>query len=202
LVLASVVGLLVAGPSHAHSELVDADPADGAVLADLPALATLTFNEEIEPTLVRARLEWPGGASAVDPDVQQAVLRLPVGNLPAVAALSASARAGGYTVIYRVVSKDGHPVSGTLAFTVQAAEPSAATSPPTSSAPASNPPASSPHPTVDDETLTATTQPASQTSSGISPGALGAAGAVLVAGAALALVLRARRSGRSGRSEP
>ena len=41
------------GPALAHAVLVSSDPVDGAVLARAPALATLVFNEPVEPVHMR-----------------------------------------------------------------------------------------------------------------------------------------------------
>ena len=60
-VLVGVLGLLVAGPAQAHSDLRSSDPADGATLATAPATVSFTFDEN--PCSTRATRSrsprWP-----------------------------------------------------------------------------------------------------------------------------------------------
>lgn len=110
--LVSLVLLLVgASPAAAHTELASSDPADSAVLAAAPTRVSLVFTEEINADYVTVALTGPDGAqlplepAAVSVDtVTQA--------LPAVSA-------GAFTVAYRVVSADGHPVQGSIGVTVE-----------------------------------------------------------------------------------
>ena len=62
--LALVVGtgLLTAGPAAAHASLLATDPAAGAVLDAAPREVTLTFSEEVDPTLAAVTLTGPDGA--------------------------------------------------------------------------------------------------------------------------------------------
>ncbi len=112
LVLAGCCVVLIAAgaPALAHDELVGSTPADGAVLTEGPTEVVLTFSEDVQDlgTAVLVREESgrdaAGGGLAIEgPVVTQKV--------------DATA-AGIYTTSYRVVSADGHPVSGELTFTV------------------------------------------------------------------------------------
>lgn len=110
LVLAPAV-LVLAPAASAHTSLVSSDPADGAVLRQAPQAVTLTFDEDLlagantisinllDGTVVESRPVEPSGASVT---------------LPWPTGLSA----GDYQVAYRVVSGDGHPVTGAITFTV------------------------------------------------------------------------------------
>ncbi len=126
--------MLGAGIAHAHTELSSSDPAADASVGSPPKVITLTFTEDINSAFVNVVLTSADGRSWLSGD--------PRVDGPRVTATvtSDAPPAGLYTVGYRVVSADGHPVSGSYTFTiagVQAAPPastSAGASPPTTSA--------------------------------------------------------------------
>jgi len=94
-------------PAFGHAALTHAQPADGAVLAEPPAVATLTFNEPVSPLVIS--LVGPSGeviAPATVADNATVTITLP------------SLRNGTHALSWRVVSGDGHPVAGTLVFSV------------------------------------------------------------------------------------
>lgn len=97
----------------AHTGLESSVPADGEVLTDVPGMpgVTLTFTEDVQAEFAQVAVTGPDGESVTSGAVvvEGAVARQPVD-------LSAE---GAYVVAYRVVSSDGHPVSGQLAFSVQ-----------------------------------------------------------------------------------
>jgi len=111
LVLVALVAL--AGPAAAHAQLVGSDPAAGAVVAEPPALVTLRFSEEVEPTL--------GGIEVFDTDQRVVDVgpteRVP-GDVRSVQATLPELADGTYAVLWRVTSADGHPVQGAFAFSV------------------------------------------------------------------------------------
>ena len=113
---AALVGLAVGGPgaspAGAHDVLVGSSPEDGATVTKAPDVVTLTFNNAIQDRFAQVAVldeaETPvhdGEAEVSGPTVTQAV-----GDLPD----------GAYTVSYRIISSDGHPVSGELSFSVDA----------------------------------------------------------------------------------
>lgn len=104
---------LVAAPAYAHDELESSNPADGATLARPPASVVLTFAEP--PVALGAQVVVTGP----DGPVTSGTPRLDGDDV--VADVLPSAPAGRYTVAWRVTSDDGHPVSGSLGFTAQAA---------------------------------------------------------------------------------
>jgi hypothetical protein len=119
---------VLAGPatsSWAHAELISSSPADGVSLAALPAAATLTFTDEIDATFVRAAVTTPSGTGTVTATTQGVTVTVP---LPA-------AGPGAYRLVYRVVSADGHPISGELRFTVVGTPTTPTTTPPDASPP-------------------------------------------------------------------
>nr|WP_307628574.1 copper resistance protein CopC [Streptomyces turgidiscabies] len=116
-----VLFLLVggAGTASAHAALRDTDPRDGSVLKSAPRQITLTFTESV------ALLD--DSFRAFDPDGR----RVSTGEATHVDGRSDAVRVslpkglgeGTFTVAWRVVSADSHPISG--AFTFSVGEPSA-----------------------------------------------------------------------------
>jgi methionine-rich copper-binding protein CopC len=111
----TVAGLLVATPASAHDELVSTDPASGATVEALPPHVTLTFTESVsnEHGATEVKVTDAAGANlaVASPTVQDNVVTQPLRG-PA---------SGVVTVLWKVVSADGHPVSGQFTFTVAAA---------------------------------------------------------------------------------
>ena len=109
--LAGLTLLLGATPALAHARLQSSDPADGASLDTAPQRVTLTFNEQMTPgfntvTVVGPdQQQYQSGDVAVD-DSSVSIAVQPLGP------------AGRYEIGYRVVSADGHPISGSVAFTL------------------------------------------------------------------------------------
>ncbi|MFH8936083.1 copper resistance CopC/CopD family protein [Streptomyces griseosporeus] len=111
-----------AAPASAHAALRATDPADGTVLRTAPRALTLTFTESVglldgsfrvyDPDGHRLRTGPPGHA---DGRADTARVTLP-GTLGR----------GTYTVAWRVVSADSHPVSGAFTFSVGAPSPAVA----------------------------------------------------------------------------
>lgn len=112
-VLALLVAVLCAGataPASAHATLVGSDPKDGASLGSEPSTVTITFNEDVSSP-AQLQVTAPDGTTLTDgePSIDGTKVRQSVG---------ASGQAGTYTLAYRVVSADGHPVSGELTYQV------------------------------------------------------------------------------------
>nr|WP_228512037.1 copper resistance CopC family protein [Clavibacter sp. VKM Ac-2872] len=115
--------------ASAHDYLVSSSPAAGSTIDAAPAEVTLTFNDVI------LDLGTPGGSSIVQvtgPDAQGTHFETgcAVNSGRTVSVPVALGGSGQYTVTWRVVSADGHPVSDSIAFTYQApagATPSAGT---------------------------------------------------------------------------
>lgn len=109
-----VAGLLLgtAAPAQAHATLVASDPAEGAVLAAAPERVTFTFTEAVAavPDGVQV-FDAAGDRVAADASVTGAVLTV---------ALPEPVDDGTLVVVWRIVSADGHPVSGSLRFSVGA----------------------------------------------------------------------------------
>ncbi|AUC97308.1 copper-binding protein [Bradyrhizobium sp. SK17] len=122
LVRASLVALLLAlclaTSAHAHAVLIGAEPADGSVLAEAPKMLVLRFNEAVAPTAV-SLLDAVGKPRDVTfRALDQSVMVTLPSDLPQ----------GTQVVSYRVVSQDGHPVAGSLLFSIGVVTGSAAPS--------------------------------------------------------------------------
>ena len=95
----------------AHSALVSSVPADGATLSAAPTEIVLTFNENINASFTQIALTRADTAVALAP--------VAVKGPEVRAQISApSPGPGAYRVAVRVVSADGHPISGETRFTV------------------------------------------------------------------------------------
>jgi len=110
-VLATVVAVVAtASPASAHAELETMSPGPGATLKDLPEEVVLTFSEAVR-TPAFVQVSSPDGT-----DVASGQVRI-VDN-KVTQTLGAPAGGGRYAVSYRITSADGHPVGGTVRFTV------------------------------------------------------------------------------------
>lgn len=113
---ALLVALCCATGALAHASLISVEPADGSVLAEAPKAVALRFNESVAPA-VASLIDAAGKAHdvtmrAVDQSVEIALPdKLPRGT---------------QVLSYRVVSQDGHPVAGSLVFSIGAATGNAA----------------------------------------------------------------------------
>ncbi|GGS93339.1 transport integral membrane protein [Streptomyces violaceus] len=114
--LGTVLVLLLFGaaPASAHAALRSTDPDDGSVVKQAPRSVTLTFTESVGLLDDSFRVFGPdqrrvhtGEATHADGRSDTARVGLP-GKLAQ----------GTYTVAWRVVSADSHPVSGAFAFSV------------------------------------------------------------------------------------
>lgn len=114
LLLGGLLALTGAQAASAHAELLSTTPEEGAVLDQAPAEAVLTFNEPVQLIDGSIRL-FPGEGDPLTLDAH-------LSNANVVAALPGNVEDGSYALSYRVVSADGHPISGAISFTIGAAE--------------------------------------------------------------------------------
>lgn len=128
---ALVVLLAPAAPAAAHDQLIGSDPAAGERLDSAPTSLTLEYSAEV--------MELGAMVIVADATRDDWVHEEPVVDGATVSvALPEEMPAGGYEIRWRVVSSDGHPISGIIPFTVGDAEPyertptEAATPPPAS----------------------------------------------------------------------
>ncbi|MFJ7121597.1 copper resistance protein CopC [Streptomyces albogriseolus] len=116
MLLGTLLVLLLAGaaPASAHAALRASDPEDGSVVRTAPTHITLTFTESVGlledsfriygPDNRRVPMEEPEHAAGAA-DTARAALPRDLGE-------------GTYTVAWRVVSADSHPVSGAFTFSI------------------------------------------------------------------------------------
>ncbi|MFE4196868.1 copper resistance protein CopC [Paenarthrobacter sp. NPDC056912] len=104
--------LFSAAPASAHDVAESTAPANGSSVAVVPASVSITFNNRplaigSGVTVTSGGENWADGAVEIIDN--QAVQKLREG-----------APAGEYTVVWRVVSSDSHPIEGTFKFTAAA----------------------------------------------------------------------------------
>ena len=106
-----VVLLLLAAPAFGHAQLIASSPADGVTVTEPLDEVALEFNEPVEADF--------GQLQVRDPEGNRVDAAVPVGAGPVVRVeLEDLTVAGRYTVAWRVVSADGHPIEGTFGFEV------------------------------------------------------------------------------------
>jgi copper transport protein len=113
---ALALAFLLAAPAaaRAHAFLQSTSPASGAVLKQAPARVSLTFDEKVYVKLGFLRVFGPDGTR-----VDAGTIRYGPGDGSVVTvALRGELDRGTYAVGWRVVSDDGHPISGAFAFSI------------------------------------------------------------------------------------
>ncbi|MEN4446538.1 copper resistance protein CopC [Mycobacterium sp. SM3041] len=101
--------------AHAHAVLVSSDPVDGATLPAAPTRVTLSFDEPVR--LIPGAVQVISNSGArVDREVRQRS-----GNTAVELDLPPNLPRGSYTATWRLMSADGHEVSGSVSFGVQQA---------------------------------------------------------------------------------
>ncbi len=128
--LALLSVMLIATPARAHDVLVASDPKDGAVLGAMPASVTLTFDQAVRRDFARLAVTGPDGAHYEQGEITVDGRNVSIG-------VRTGTPAGAYAIGYRIVSNDGHPVTGAVKFTVTGggAAPGAVTAPTSTPAP-------------------------------------------------------------------
>jgi copper transport protein len=122
-------GLAVPGSASAHATLVKVTPENRAVLATPPTAVRLVFDDTVRAA---------SGIKAIRNDGEASVLAGKahvLGGRTLVVPLKSGLADGDYTILWRVVSDDGHTIAGVTVFGVGAARP-----PPTAALTASNGP--------------------------------------------------------------
>ncbi len=118
-VAAGVLLLGLAPAAQAHSVLLATTPAASGQVATSPADIVLTFNEMPRQRYSTVIVTGPDGARR-----DSGTVRVVDDNLSQ--ALGGTRPAGTYTVDWRVISSDGHPISGRFTYTASAAGPALA----------------------------------------------------------------------------
>jgi copper resistance protein C len=118
-VLAGLALLIGTGTALAHARLESSDPVDGASLDSGPQQISLIFSDPMAADFNTLTVIGPDNAHYETGPItaQGTTVSIGVGPL---------GPAGRYEIGYRVVSEDGHPVTGSVAFTLTTAGPGAA----------------------------------------------------------------------------
>jgi copper resistance protein C len=113
--LAVLVGSVVlASPASAHAVLLSTVPATSGHVASAPAAVVLNFDEQPQGRYSTIHVTGPDGQRRDSGPVR-------VVNDSVTESLGGSRPAGTFVVDWRVISADGHPVSGQFSFTAAAA---------------------------------------------------------------------------------
>ncbi len=109
-----VLGLAGAGTALAHNALIGTEPSAGQSIATSPAQVVLTFDQAVQNYQPLVTVIGPDGDhwEGSPATVLNNTVTVPVNTL---------GPAGAYTIAFRIISADGHPVEGTSTFTLTAA---------------------------------------------------------------------------------
>lgn len=176
--------LLGAAPAFAHTRLESSNPADGSRIAGSLDSVSLQFNEDIQADFATLNVVGPDGTQ-----YQMGVVSAAGGQIST--AVSPLGPTGEYHIAYRVVSDDGHPITGRVAFTLTAPGPGGALPTPSAVLPSAAEPAPVPAPV----TAAVDPQAADQQSEG-APIWPWLVGAVVLVGAGATVALRLGRQRR------
>ncbi|PWD50802.1 copper resistance protein CopC [Serinibacter arcticus] len=172
--------LASAPPAAAHDTLVASTPAADENLDSAPAELVLTFSGDVLDVGAEVLLTGPDGEHRSVPSVTDGVVTTALPDLPV----------GHYDARWRVVSEDGHPISGIVPFSIGDAGPRPE---PTTA------PSTSPTPTdVDAAAPTDAGTPAT-TSPAVAPGPLRPLGVAAIGALAALAVLATVRAVRRRR---
>jgi len=126
----------VAVPSAlAHNELTASNPENGSVMAAAPRQLELDFAQEIDAKFASVAVTAGATDLTVELAVQGKKVSVLLGDLPT--QVSEVTDPAVWKLGYRMISTDGHPVSGLIQFTVDPAAPGAVV--PTEVTPSSTP---------------------------------------------------------------
>ncbi|WP_042775709.1 copper resistance CopC/CopD family protein [Sinorhizobium fredii] len=109
MILACSAWFWFAVAAFAHASLVETSPVDNAVLTEAPATFAMTFSEPVSPLALR--LVKPDGSSA---SLERFVLRDRRLDVDSPRDLAQ----GTHVLSWRVISEDGHPIGGSVVFSI------------------------------------------------------------------------------------
>ncbi|WP_084033264.1 copper resistance CopC family protein [Arthrobacter sp. 35/47] len=194
---ALMIGSIGAPAATAHDSLIGTAPEEGQVIATAPEAITITLSETpLESSgleLSRIQITGPDGTpvEAVPVTLEENVMSAP-------AAIDAP---GVYSVAWRTVSSDGHPIEGVFEFTYEPASTTPAEDPSTAAPSAQA--TESEEPSVAPETVAPTSSPADPVAEPASEEAASSGGvnwllpiviAVIVIGGAAAFMMGHRQA--------
>jgi methionine-rich copper-binding protein CopC len=114
LILAIATSTVFTVSAMGHAIFISMSPADGSVVRTAPVEVILTFDEPVQDIGAVVVVRSPTGASVTvgRPAVVENTVRQQ---------LASVTEAGTYSVAYRVLSDDGHPISQHLSFSLEKA---------------------------------------------------------------------------------
>ena len=112
LILAVGLSVAVAGSASAHDVLISSTPVDGSTLQAAPSTITFNFDQPVQNYDPVIALIGPDGKHYESGTAQV--------NGNSVTGSVTSGPTGAYIASYRIVSADGHPVTGEVHFTLAA----------------------------------------------------------------------------------
>ncbi len=130
--------IAIPAPAAAHAALATSSPVDGAQLDQMPGAVSITLNEKVRTPAFLVLTDER------DTRVNSDQVRIGSDGKTVITEIPTDADPGEYSMSYRVVSEDGHPVTGTIGFTVE--QPSS----PSPAEPSQSPSVSPSTPTQDD----------------------------------------------------
>ena len=189
-----VLSVVMAPTASAHADLQVSTPEDGESLEIAPEEIRLTFSEELFEELVEISILDAAGDLYSTIEVEQT----PPPGTDVIFPWPTQAPPGEYSIAYRVVSADGHPVTGTISFSYAATAPEPTPSDSTPSTQSSTPPPSpaASSPTASTPSPSSATESSTSSSTDSSSGTpLVVLGVVLLLGviATSAIIVRARQ---------
>lgn len=102
--------LAAAGPALAHSKVKETSPKSGAVLLQSPPEVTITFGEPARLTsVILAEAGMPERKLTFTPSGSSTTFKLPDPKLGS----------GRNEIKWKALSKDGHPISGSIVITIR-----------------------------------------------------------------------------------
>ncbi|AUI53267.1 hypothetical protein AC20117_08110 [Arthrobacter crystallopoietes] len=110
--VAAAFVLFPAAGAQAHDELLSHTPEDGATVETMPEELTLTFSNVPVALGSVVQIQDSSGTNWADGEVQ-------ITDTEVSQPIRADAPAGEYSVVWRVVSSDAHPIEGNFTFTVE-----------------------------------------------------------------------------------
>lgn len=113
--LVTIAVLLTGTTAYAHDTLTDSSPAEGETLDEAPSELRLTYSANVLELGAEVVVTDSDGATVAtgEPSVDGADVTV---------ALEDALPNGSYEITWRVTSSDGHPISGVIPFSVEAAE--------------------------------------------------------------------------------
>ena len=114
LLVLSLGSLVFPASGWAHATLTRVVPENGAVVAGAPRAVRLVFSDDVRAGSGIKAIQNAGGASVLDGEARV------VGGRTLVIPLRQGLQNGDYTVLWRVVSDDGHTIAGVSVFGVGA----------------------------------------------------------------------------------